>query len=193
MTNNILLITDCLNFIFNYKSQNLNVLTYRYNYNMSKESYLHRYAKTVVYGWLKKKYTNDKQGWILSDLLPMDANPAKYELFMEYPIIHYKSKSYGLKNEYAVLNKNNDIFKGSGKIPTKRSITKFTKFEFLFDLAVIRDGNLYAVFEIMNTCPSSPEKIKFLKDNGIKCFEIDAGCIMKMCRPPKKIDCIQKF
>ena len=144
---------------------------------MGSESYIHRYAKQTLTSWLRRKRSG-KIKWILQDINLSDWNK--------------NNKTYGVCIEYPIIKENNE-FKGhtiswNEKIPTYYQLKQNNiKPLFIFDIAVINceSGKIEQVFEIKYKSPMTKNKIKFLKDQNIEYYELDAINILNNCRPPK--------
>jgi len=188
---------------------------------MGVESYMHKYAKTVLAGWLRKKIRIGENYKGLDNiplcLLP-EGGGEKYpmcNIYVEYPICKDKDGNViGLtmnadKGDFDKshihpweqwLKKYNRKFSAKHNVPSSFELKPYIDSGELtvlhiFDLIAIdpKKGCVDSVFEICHKHPVTPYKKKFIEDNGLKGYEISAEWIMNKVKSPFHVDCIQTF
>ena len=178
------------------------------------ESYMHKYAKIVLAGWLRKKISKNWKALTNIDL-PMDelSKSKPYSsVFVEYPVCLDKTNNKMVGLKYAgnfdpaktlvsVCSVWQQEFQRANIKPTLKSyIPTFKDLEQLnlkplqiFDLAVVSNHKIVAAFEIKHKNAMNAKKISFIKKHGIPTYEISAQWIMERVRIPQKLECIQSF
>jgi len=171
-------------------------------YYNSAESYMHKYAKSTLGSWLRRKVSG-KLTYILTEGVDISANSIRkdgpcFGVFYEYPICTSSVGIIGLKNtinggssfiwaDYInSLNKGNKV--SANFIPKYKHVPKGLKILYIFDVVYVENGKIKYIFEICHKSPMSDAKKKFITDNKIKCYEISAVGILEHVRPPKKLE-----
>lgn len=169
------------------------------------ESYLHKYAKVVLCGWIRKKIRIGSRykglnGFDLDvdfDWCLKNGPKGMCNVYQEYPVcLDVETKNIiGLKSrdwEKWAHTYDVKLLSRSG-IPLTKELKQFTKEKKIkilnvFDVAVVSKEGLHSVYEILKTHAASDEKVEWLKSYGIKGYEIDASWIMDRVQPPFKVE-----
>lgn len=169
---------------------------------MGVESYLHKYAKIVVCAWLRKKIRIGAKFKGLNNI-PLDLELPKkspmFSVYPEFPVCKSISdgKLVGIDIEWIEwLTQNNlqTLIKSKSKIPTVYELKEHKELETklklvsVFDIGIVDKGSLKYIFEIEHTHPSTPKKIKFIKEHKIIGYEISAQKVMEKVKLPYAID-----
>lgn len=174
---------------------------------MGVESYLHKYAKVVVSSWLRKRIRIGENFKGLSNItLDIDYTELKKQkpmhgVYMEYPVCEdtKTKKKVGIDilwDDWLKDNKMESKVKSKNRIPTSYELKEMEselKVLGLFDIGLVDDGKLKYVFEIEHKHPSTAKKIKFIKDNVIKGYEISAQKVMEQVKCPYAIELINEW
>ena len=160
------------------------------------ESYMHNYAKITLTSWLRKKYN---KGWnclinLNDPTMKNKSDSKKWKILTEYPVC----KSNNKKSLIGVDIMWNDWNNKSHKFVRKDGIPEYWELKkngidvlFIFDVVLIYDDVIISVFEVEHKNPSNDKKIKFLKKNNIKFYELSAFDILDNTHPPKNLTCLK--
>ena len=175
----------------------------------SVESYLHKYAKTTLASWLRKKYSGMRK--CLENIeksesvqkLPKDCAPY-YNVYVEYPVgINKNADVCGIDDKSKVNNSNNycqiwDNILGDNKtirkdrIPTGPELTKYDiKPLFIFDIVLVENNKIKYIFEIKHKHAITQKKRKFLEKHSLEMYEIDAVSVLENVRIPWNLKYIE--
>jgi len=145
---------------------------------VERESYLHKYAKELLYKWLNES----------EELLSF----SKSNLYMEYPIcINEKINTWSY--EWWQYNKNTNNFDNDGYlkyVPTYEECIEMHKCIpiAIIDIVCVHKGLPYIAVEVVHKNKVSDEKLKKLNDIKIqKVIEIDAYWILSQIEKPKQL------
>lgn len=176
---------------------------------MSSESYMHRYAKTTLGSWVRRKVSCKLPKHVLSEETIVISNKKRtdgpyFGVSYEYPICSDKNGNIiGMINTID-KNSNNiwaDYLRSIGEIvtdnfvPTYKYLKKLNnsslKILYIFDIVYIDNAQIQYIFEICYKSPMTDDKIKFIKEYvnnyQMKCYELSAEKILEQTFPPKKI------
>lgn len=173
------------------------------------ESYMHKYAKTVLAGWLRTKIS---KGWKslnnieLPDDLPK--NKPCFSVYLEYPVCmdpktkelvglsceKNSSKSTGCNVWKTEFDKRNIKPIKKNYIPIYKDIEKLgLKFLQVFDVAVVSDEKIVAIFEIKHKHAMTKSKINFVKKHSIPTYEVCATWIMERVKIPYQLEILNNY
>lgn len=152
------------------------------------ESYAHRYAKNIIKDWFIEKWNNNQakgfpNNYYIFDWIADFRDPMR-GIRVEYPIISRKMEDgkveiFGIDpiwTEYPDLQKVSD----NGRIINA-----------VLDVAVCSEGKLKYGIEIVYKHRTTAIKSKFLKQQGIKVYEISALWILNQIRCPASLQLIE--
>ena len=173
---------------------------------MGVESYLHRYAKIVMCGWLRKKIRIGSKFKGLSNIpLELETHGEKplFNVYSEYPVCKDKDGILiGLDcgwEEWLKKHDKLDDVKSKYHIPTLWELKnnfKELKVLYIFDIAVIdkhRTNRVKYVIEIQHKHSCTTKKINFIKEHTIIGYEISAQKIMEQVKLPYSISILNKW
>lgn len=171
------------------------------------ESYLHRYSKIVLASWLRKHIRIGKNFKGLKGFnLDLDwafckncTHKGMYSVYMEYPIckdletneVIGKSpdswKNWLTKNCIGVSSKSGlpNVFEIKSLIEGKHPKLKILH---TFDVVIIDKDGLKYVFEICHKHGCENKKIKWLEDNDVIGYELEAQWIMERVDCPYNVE-----
>lgn len=174
---------------------------------MTVESYMHKYAKTVLASWLRQKVrVGEKYKGLENIPLPVKGKSPMFNVYVEYPVCSFNDELVGVTGNtdsdhpwISWLNKNGKKAKAKHGVPSSFELKDWEKagcklkILHVFDVAVIdpETGCLHSVYEIQHKHPVTEYKKKFLEDNDIDGFEISAEWIMNKVKAPFTVECIQ--
>lgn len=176
---------------------------------MPVESYMHKYAKTVLASWLRKKIRIGEKYKGLENV-PLKCSkkrPPSLDVYLEYPVCLDKQtkdivgivgsscgtltpgKDTGECLIWAEwLKKQGKKVRSKNGVPSvweiKDTFKKELKILAVFDIGVIDNGKLYSVFEVRHKHAIDDKKWAFIKEHSLECYEIDATWIMEKVKPP---------
>lgn len=164
---------------------------------MPQESYMHRYAKTVVAAWLRKKNRSKSKKMMTNVPCSFKGCSPFYNIYVEYPICQ---DSDG--NIIGLSGKSNDIWGDYfenvlkkprlGRMPSYKELTNNgLKVLQVFDVVSISDNKLQCIFEIQYKHPIDKNKIKFIKEHKVECYELSATQILDRTCPPITLEYLQ--
>lgn len=175
---------------------------------MGVESYMHKYAKIVLAGWLRKKVRVGETYKGLDNIpIPVQKGTSPmFSVYMEYPICKDKQGNIiGMENTKKDSNPWDQWLKANGKkvaakhnIPTNYELKEWENeltILHIFDIVMIDPASrkVHSIFEIMHQHEITDNKKKFIQENQVPCYEISAEWIMNKVKSPFHIDCIQTF
>lgn len=184
---------------------------------MGVESYMHKYAKVVLAGWLRKKVRIGEKFKGLDNIqLTLSDTPSKKPMcnvYTEYPICKDKNGNIiGLKiqntntqnkNEHPWdewLKNNNRKVSAKHNVPTSYELKQYVDSKELtilhiFDLVYINPitKSVESVFEIMHKHPVTEYKKKFIEEYNLKGYEISAEWIMNKVQSPFHVECVNTY
>ena len=165
----------------------------------SSESYMHKYAKSTLATWLRKKRCGAK--WCLQNIdcgTNIANTSPNYGVFLEYPIAKNKSsgKIEGLNPKIDDNGKliwsdnfNSDKIIRKDCVPIYKELVDNNYIVLcVFDIIMVDTNNIRFAFEINHKHPIDDKKEKSIKDWGIKCYEISAISVLDNTRIPKDLE-----
>ena len=167
---------------------------------MSVESYLHKYAKTVMASWLRKLTGRNFRG--LNNIgITLKNKPTgpMFGVYTEYPVCQdTQSKSLiGIDESWEHwLSNNNVTAKAKHGIPTRWELKEWKdkcKMIHIFDIVVLDNTQIAYAFEICHKHPIEDPKIEFVKQHEIPCYEVAAQWIMEKCKLPANLETLRNF
>jgi hypothetical protein len=162
------------------------------------ESGMHYYAKITLAAWLRKMIGKNFKGLNNIQLnctnsLGKCSSPM-FGVYTEYPIClancgKGQRKLVGFDTMWDSVE-SKELIKAKAKhgIPSKYELKnndKLSTILHIFDIAVVSDDKIVAVFEIKYTHAMDNKKIRFVEKSQIPTYEIDAEWVLK--RPRGKI------
>lgn len=168
---------------------------------MSCESYMHKYAKIVLASWLRKKIKIGEKykGFPSVDMTSLGIFPNNrgtkpmWNVWLEYPVCQYQNKVIGLDGQWKkYLDQNKLKVNSRHNIPTRYEVSKMDITGlYFFDVAIVDEEGIKAVFEVRHKHDMTPDKIAWLEKYKIPYYEIDATWIMSRVKPPFVLECVQ--
>lgn len=145
------------------------------------ESYAHRYAKDVLASWFREKWIlNREKGYPNSYSIfewSPDPSDGDHGIRLEYPIISRKLK-----------NGETEILGVSPVWDTyPATLSPDCTIEAVLDVAVCSKDKLVYGLEIVHKHTCTERKIRFLKNIGLKVYEINATWILDQVRRPANL------
>ena len=156
---------------------------------MSVESYLHKYAKTVMSSWLRKLTGRNFKG--LNNIgITLTTKPTgpMFGVYTEYPVCQDKETQslIGINETWANWLTNHKLSaKAKHGIPTRWELKEWKKelkILHIFDIVILDDNRVSYIFEICHKHPIEKDKIEFVKIHKIPCYEVAAQWIMENCK-----------
>jgi len=183
---------------------------------MGVESYMHKYAKVVLAGWLRKKVRIGEKFKGLDNIqftLSREGGKSSpmCNVYSEYPIcknkdgniigLNMNTKESQLNHPWEQwLKDNNRKVSAKHSVPTSYELKEYIDSKELtilhiFDLVYINPltKSVETIFEIMHKHPVTEYKKKFIEENGLKGYEISAEWIMNRVQSPFHVECLNTY
>ena len=173
---------------------------------MSAESYLHKYAKTVMSSWLRKITGKKFKGLNNIGITIKHKHKAPmFGVFTEYPVCVDKqtNKIIGIEQSWeSWITEQKLSVKAKHGIPTRWELKDWKEkctISHIFDIVILDKLETYDnltiayIFEICNKHPIEESKIEFVKKYKIPCYEIEAQWIMEKCKLPANLETLRSF
>jgi hypothetical protein len=149
------------------------------------ESYAHRYAKKTVRDWFLEKWDFNQEHGYRNTYYIFDWEAT------------YQHRERGVRLEYPILSRKlaDDTMEVFGIEPAwgdypdlEQAKEKGNIVNAILDIAIISNNRLKYGIEIVYKHPTPPIKRKFLSQQGIEVYEINALWVLNQIRKPAKLE-----
>lgn len=160
------------------------------------ESYMHRFAKQTLAGWVRGRIRigeNFKGLQPLTKIISIGTEAPMFGVYEEFPVtkegigLSVNRETYpDAKHGWETVGSR---FKLKHNIPLKKELDALQiKPKYFFDIGIVNpEGRLYCVLEVCHKHSIRDDKIQWLKDHNIEWVEFSAEWILNQCHSPFSI------